>query len=37
MLSNTTFNFHPFRSSRVLFRSRPQLTPGLKLAIGCRA
>jgi hypothetical protein len=33
MLSNTTFNLHPFRTSRVLFRSRS----ALKLAIGCRA
>jgi hypothetical protein len=33
MLSNTTFNLHPLRTSRVLFRSRSLL----KLAIGCRA
>jgi len=33
MHTNTTFPFHPSRSSRVLFRSRSQL----KLAIGCRA
>jgi hypothetical protein len=37
MLSNTTFNLHPFCTSRVLFRSRSQLKPRLKLAIGCRA
>jgi hypothetical protein len=33
MHTNTTFPFHPPRTSPALFRSRSQL----KLAIGCRA